>query len=150
MMDKKGKSLIVRWGPVMIWMGVIFFASSLAQRPSTPGLETFDFDDKIQHGSAYAVLAALVWRALDSRVGWERILLAIGFSIVYGFTDEYHQCFTPGRECSMADVVSDTIGAAAAVIVLTIWTGGDYFGKRAGRTGTGKSIRGKGQKTGER
>ncbi|MDH7602778.1 MAG: VanZ family protein [Armatimonadota bacterium] len=154
------------WGPVVLWMAVIFWVSSLTDRPETPGLGAVSWDDKFQHTTAYAVLTFLVWRALgDARPIWFRAAAAIVFAAAYGALDECHQWFVPGRECSLADWHCDSAGAAAAGVVLGILSnaagaaksahgratvqdaedildGGDGIGNRTGR---GEDLRGQGQ-----
>ncbi len=100
------------WLPVAAWALLIFFASSL----SGPELgDAGKVPDWITHGLAYAVLAALLGRALAG--GTERplapslailTLLACG---LYGVSDEFHQSFTPGRDSSAGDVAKDLAGA---------------------------------------
>jgi len=38
---------------------------------------------------------------------------------LYGFTDEFHQSFTPGREPRIRDVIIDTIGGALGVLTFS-------------------------------
>jgi VanZ family protein len=123
------------WGPVVAWMAVLFWGSALLYRPPTPGLEGFTWDDKLQHTAAYAILGALVWRALGPssfdrlRMGsgrspstgsgrWLRVGIAVLVASGYGAFDECHQFFVPARECSFSDWSADSAGAALAGIVL--------------------------------
>lgn len=113
-------------------MGVIFAASALPNRMGTPGLERFAWDDKIQHGAAYAILAVLVWRAFGKhRPRWWLVAASILVAAAYGAFDEWHQSFIPNRECSLSDWSSDAFGAALAAIVLGVRKGGDALGGRA-------------------
>ncbi|MGQ9455412.1 MAG: VanZ family protein [Armatimonadota bacterium] len=112
---------VKRWGPVVAWMAVIFFMSSLTERPGTPGLANTSWDDKLQHTVAYAILAVLLWRAQSaSRDVWFRSAVAILVASFYGAFDEFHQLFVPGRECSLSDWHCDSAGAAMASMVLGI------------------------------
>lgn len=125
---------VKRWGPVVAWMAVIFFVSSLTDRPETPGLANTPWDDKLQHTVAYAILAVLVWRAQSaSREIWLRSAIAILVASFYGAFDECHQLFVPGRECSLSDWHCDSAGAAMAAVVLGILNVRIFdFGKQGG------------------
>jgi VanZ family protein len=39
---------------------------------------------------------------------------------VYAVTDELHQALVPGRSCELRDVVIDSVGVAAGVLILSI------------------------------
>jgi len=130
------------WGPVLLWMGLIFFLSSRSSLPAIPGLDELTWSDKIKHFLFYAVLGGLIWRAIaPNRPKWWRIGLSIAISAFYGLSDELHQLYVPGRSCDMCDLAADTLGAAAGAFILTYWIGGDGLGRRKG---TRKKLRGKG------
>jgi len=80
---------------------------------------------KSGHVAEYSVLAMLVWRARrqpgknDPRPwSWRDAAFAIALAGVYAVTDEVHQWFVPSRGASAWDVLLDTLGAAAGVLVL--------------------------------
>lgn len=123
-----------RWWPVVLWMALIFVASSIPTRLPTPGLQGFRWDDKLQHAVAYAILAALAWRAFeDKRPRWWLVCASIIFAVAYAAFDECHQAFVPTRECSLSDWSTDAFGAAAAALVLDfLKKGGDGIGRQSG------------------
>lgn len=98
------------WGPAVIWMAATF-AVSHQSRVEIP----FGAPDYIGHGVSYAVLGALLMRALAGgtlrgmRTGL--ILPAVLIAAVYGVSDEFHQSFIPGRMASVSDIVADGVGA---------------------------------------
>src|ERR1700704_1642802 len=98
------------WLPVVAWAAVIFAFSSI---PSlSTGLGTWDtILRKGAHVSEYAVLGALLYRALAR----EALALAVG--IAYAATDELHQHFVRGRHASPVDVAIDAVGLAAGMLV---------------------------------
>lgn len=119
MISKTCKSRLLRWGPVVLWMGVIFCFSNLPSRPPTPGMEGFSIDDKLQHTGAYMILAVFWWRAIGNSKGIiRRALFAILLTAAYGAADEIHQSFVPGRQCALDDWLCDSIGAVIAATVL--------------------------------
>jgi VanZ family protein len=87
------------------------FAVSHQSRVEIP----FGAPDYIGHGVSYAVLGALLMRALAGgtlrgmRTGL--ILPAVLIAAVYGVSDEFHQSFIPGRMASVSDIVADGVGA---------------------------------------
>lgn len=143
------------WLPVVLWAAVIFFASSDAGssgrtsrfiRPLLLWLNPELGDAainavlyvvrKASHVMEYAILAALLWRAMRSgqertRAGWDWRLAArvFGLVVAYAASDELHQLFVPTREGRIRDVLYDSSGAAAALLLLWVW---DALRRRAG------------------
>jgi VanZ family protein len=113
--------LLWLWLPVALDAGLIFYVSSIPKLATPPG----PFSDKHFHGGSYALLAALLVRALASgRVNGITVRVAVGaflLATLYGATDEFHQLFVPGRSASLADLVADGLGAAAAAGLLLAW-----------------------------
>jgi VanZ family protein len=109
---------LATWLPALLWAGLIFGLSSI---PGTR-LPTVDLPqaDKIVHALVYAVLGALILRALEAGRPLRRrpatLLLAIALATLYGVSDELHQLGTPGRSSDWQDVAADALGAAAGTI----------------------------------
>ena len=84
---------------------------------------------KNAHVTEYAVLGALVWRALRKPLRGDRrpwsaktACQAILFGACFATTDEIHQSFHPSRQGQFADVVLDTFGASLGIaIVWIVW-----------------------------
>ena len=139
-MNSKARRLVTKWVPVVAWMLLIFAGSSDAlsaeqtSRFIVPFLRWLDPTISLQtialvhlgirklgHFTEYAILAALLWRALrDSfrglsatMVGLAAFVVAAGFAI----SDEFHQSFVPSRTSSLHDVLIDCIGAIAATAI---------------------------------
>ena len=106
------------WGPAVLVMGAIYFASSLSDVTTLPG----DVSDKTAHFFGYAVLAVTVLRATArghlAGVTARTALLAWGVCVAYGASDEFHQRFVPGRTPALDDLAADALGAATAILVL--------------------------------
>ena len=95
---------------MVVWAGLIFVFSSVPDLGT--GLGGWDLVlRKIGHAAEFAVLGALLARALGS--AW----LAIALGVLYAVSDEVHQTFVPGREGSPLDVAIDTVGVAFGVVV---------------------------------
>jgi VanZ family protein len=98
------------WLPVALWAALIFTFSSIPSLDS--GLGTWDTVlRKLAHLAEYAVLGALLYRAL------RREPAAIALGSLYAVTDEVHQTFVSGREGSPLDWLIDTVGVIAGVLL---------------------------------
>jgi VanZ family protein len=99
------------WLPVVAWAGLIFTLSSIPDLGT--GLGGWDLVlRKLAHAAEYAVLGALLFRALG------RELPAVAIGIAYAVTDEVHQAFVSGRHGAPVDVLVDAVGVLVGVCVL--------------------------------
>ena len=99
------------WLPVVVWAAVIFAFSAIPSLGT--GLGTWDLVlRKLAHMAEYAVLAALLWRALGA------YRLAFALAVAYAATDELHQHFVAGRHAAVRDVVIDAAGAAVGLALV--------------------------------
>lgn len=114
------KKNILRYGPVILWMLLIFFLSSRSDLPATQ-VKTVDFvTKKIAHVLEYLILNLLWYRALAKKQPTEAML----YSLVFAFTDETHQIFIPERAGVLRDVGIDFIGillSSLLIIKLKLW-----------------------------
>jgi len=84
---------------------------------------------KAAHMTEYAVLAALLWRALwrprrrdPAPWSWPVAGQALLGSLLWAAADEIHQAFTASRGASVRDVALDTAGAALGLLLLwRVW-----------------------------
>jgi VanZ family protein len=92
-------------------MGVIFFFSA---QPAGGHHDWWVIVvRKLGHLTGYALLTAAWWWALRG-VTKRPLLWAVGISLAYAGTDEFHQTFVRGREGTPRDVGIDAIGMALA------------------------------------
>jgi VanZ family protein len=118
------------WGPVAVYMAVIFAYSAMSEPPLPPGI-----GDKTQHFLAYAGLGAVTLRATSggalAGLRGGAALTAWVISTIYGASDEVHQRFVPGRTADLLDLRADAVGAAAGIVVA--WLSGILLrSRRAG------------------
>jgi hypothetical protein len=111
--------LVLRWGPVVAWMAGIFFFSAQSRPLGVASEGPYgEVLGRLSHVGEYAVLALLLYRALGDAVGgWRGVGIAFAVAVGYAVTDEVHQRFVPGRECSVMDLGYDALGAAGALLV---------------------------------
>ena len=78
---------------------------------------------KLGHVTEYAILAALLWRAmrhhwaLVRRSFWKPATIALVVAMIYATTDEFHQSFTPSRTATVHDVMIDILGAIVGLMI---------------------------------
>jgi VanZ like family len=100
------------WLPVVLWAAVIFVLSSIPGLNS--GLGNWDLVlRKLAHAAEYALLAALLLRALTRR--WPAFLI----SLAYAASDELHQHFVRDRAGTPRDVAVDAVGALIGLAAST-------------------------------
>lgn len=118
------KLFIFYYLPVILWMGVIFYFSSI----KGDGMEWkpnlwFYVERKGAHITEYMILTFLIVRALikgitDKKELLKRIILAGELSLVYALSDEIHQKFVFGREGKLFDIGMDLIGILIAIFLV--------------------------------
>ena len=108
------------WGPVVLYMGIIFFMSHQPDVSVPAGLT-----DKQSHSLAYTLLGILIVRALAGglgrRISFATALLGILLTTLYGASDEVHQMFVAGRSAEISDVYADATGGAIGAFACFLW-----------------------------
>jgi VanZ family protein len=97
----------------LAWMVVIFYFSS--QSDPSPGIG--NFGHVVAHFTEYFILASLWAWALLPALGLKALAVAGAIAVLYAISDEWHQSFVPRRDSDPVDVLVDSVGAAAAVVV---------------------------------
>ena len=111
---------VALWGPVVLVMALIYFASALSDPGAPPG----GLSDKAAHFIAYGSLGAALIRALaggrSAGMTSTRVLAATLIATAYGLSDEFHQRFVPGRTADWMDVWADVAGGFAGACALAL------------------------------
>jgi VanZ family protein len=145
--------LVLAWLPALLWMAVIFGASTdllsgaRTSRFIGPVLRWFqpDLSDqairrvqlvvrKGAHVAEYAIFSILLYRALRrsrreeveiTRDGWCRACAfgAVLIATLYAASDEWHQSLVPSRDGTVHDVIIDSAGAALGLLLWHRWLG---------------------------
>jgi VanZ family protein len=113
---------LLRWLAVFLWMGAIFALSSIPSI-STPFEGGYDFTfKKFAHVIVYGILTALLYGALRIHIRHKgyALLTALLLSVLYAFSDEWHQTFVPGRKGTLRDVAINAVGAVG----MSLWLRG--------------------------
>ncbi len=140
---RKFRGFLFYWLPVLFWMCLIFTASgdSASFKHSSRILEPLlnwllpdlsaDQRDlvvtlfrKCAHLTEYAILALLFLRARRQTPRgsrrpwlWNQAAEALWFVMFYASTDEFHQTFVPTRDGCVRDVMIDSSGAVAGLLL---------------------------------
>jgi len=137
-------SRLRRYGPLIIWMALIFFASTgefsaantnLLIRPvlrwffphlSNERIAAFHFFiRKCGHFTEYAVLGLLAARAFIASsiavVQRHWFLMAAVLICLYALSDEYHQSFVVSRTASIYDSMIDMSGGLVTLVLVAAW-----------------------------
>ena len=117
------------WTPPLLLAVAIVWLSSQTHYPG--GISLPSPFDKGAHAAAFGALAFFferAWRSTRHDLPMYRrhfwIFLAVA---LFGISDEWHQSFVPGRDCSALDWLADAIGAKLG-LALAVWP--FFMGKR--------------------
>lgn len=133
-----------RYGPLLLWMGFIFFASTgefsasntsriirplliwVFPRITEESLALAHFIvRKLAHLTEYAIMGLLAARAFrysshrTLRSQW--FLFSLLLVALYAFSDEFHQLFVPSRTGSIYDSFIDITGGLIALLLVALW-----------------------------
>jgi len=124
--------LIGDWVPLVAWAALITWSSgapALGIGDAVLNLDvrfipddyTFRPDEFRYHVGSFGILALLLYRALQPgplRTFGFPVLAVLALTIGFGFVDELHQAFVPGRVASLVDLGYDSLGAALFLLGL--------------------------------
>jgi len=100
---------------VAVIVGSVLPAQSVAMRL----IDRAGINDKVEHFTAYAVLAALP--SLD-RFRCRRLRVTLASLFLLGALLELAQLLNPGRTCDWHDLVADSCGILAGVVLVRVST----------------------------
>jgi len=99
-------------------MVVIFALSAMPSDGEDRGALVFVLR-KVAHFAEYALLMALWWRALRTKLAVRAaVIAAFAVTVLYAATDELHQHYVDGRVGTPVDVLIDAAGAATVAALL--------------------------------
>ena len=126
-MNPRNRTLLRVLAPLAL-MGVIFWFS--AQPAGGHHAWWVIIFRKLGHITGYALLTGAWWWALRD-VTRRPLLWAVGISLLYACSDEFHQTFVRGREGTPRDVAIDAVGMAIAALLIGM--------RRSAPTGWGRT-----------
>ncbi len=120
--NKRSIKGLINFSLLIIYCATIFW---LSDQPSLPTPSLFKHQDKLFHTVAYFIMGILAWRSFRTFIEPSIILVMVtlSFCSIYGWSDEWHQSFVPGRFASFADWLADTVGAVLGIgLMLKIYS----------------------------
>ena len=122
---------------LVVWMSLIFYLSSQSASDSTHTSGFFvrffsqlfgigadklfiNIVRKSAHLFEFFILGVLSFLYISHKkiIPYVRILLSIGFCVLYSISDELHQLFVEGRACRITDVGIDAFGSTIGVLCI--------------------------------
>jgi len=91
--------------------------------------------DKIFHFIEFGAFGATLW--LNRGISRRGLMPLFAIAALWAGTDEIHQSFVPGRDCSVLDFAADLTGAAASLAALSA---GERKRRRALAGGEGPTL----------
>lgn len=119
------------WFAVFLWMGVIFALSAQQSSESaalsgqfravlnkffSAGVSDF-LVRKAAHTIEYFLLAILTFTAVSITRKKQVPLFTFFITFLAAVSDEIHQHFVPGRACQLRDMLIDSVGAVAGIVL---------------------------------
>ena len=98
---------------------IVFEVFLLSSRPLPEQVPKIPGMDKIFHFIVYAALSSAIFGSIikGKNNHNKALFISIFLAVLYGLSDEFHQSFVPGRECSAYDLLVDSIGAVIGALV---------------------------------
>jgi len=113
---------------MLIWMGLIFYLSSIPDlRIGSSNIIFEVVTRKLGHLAEYAILLWLIWRIFYfswNLVMRDALILAIITTLFYAISDEFHQTFVTGRSGRFIDAIFDFLSALLAAKIIVVKTAG--------------------------
>jgi len=108
-------AVVVKRVFLLIMLGGIFY---LSQKPSLEVIPPlFLHQDKVLHAGMYFLLSISMILNRDICRGFYPVQIMFVFGFIYALSDEIHQSFVPGRDCSAGDLLADIVGISIGLSV---------------------------------
>ena len=107
---------------LLAMLGGIFYLSHQPSLKVIPPL--FQHQDKVLHAGMYFLLSVSMIVNRDLYRGSHPAPIIFVLGLIYAVSDEIHQSFIPGRDCSAGDLIADIVGLSIGLSVY-LWFAGD-------------------------
>jgi len=111
-------TVMVKRGFLLLMLGGIFYLSHQPSLELVPPL--FPHQDKVFHAGIFFLLFISMIINRDLCRGFHSLPILFVSGVIYAVSDEIHQSFIPGRDCSAGDLLADIAGLAIGLIVF-LW-----------------------------
>ncbi len=113
----------------LFWMALIFAVSAWSGGAGDETASMFGdlnaFVRTAAHVVEFGILTLLMGKALarpGQVIGWRARGGAVVISILYAFSDEFHQSFVPGRYDRWEDIIADSAGVVLFTLGAWAWS----------------------------
>lgn len=113
------KNSKVSWVFTLVIAALIFFFSTFQSDP-VPRIYAFGLKSIIYHFSIFLLLGFFLTISFVKGKKFKLAFLSILLGALYAATDEIHQYFVPGRNCSINDFLVDLSGVFVGVVIYLI------------------------------
>lgn len=122
MVDKPNFSINKYWLPVFIYVGLIFYLSSISDLPYVSKIAEIDPRKFSLHIMEYTVFGFLLYVAINNTKSMRKWapLLALVAGITIGVFDELYQSQVPGRRFNPLDILSDWVGIIFGAMIANV------------------------------
>ena len=100
---------------LLTMLGGIFYLSHQPSLKVIPPL--FPHQDKVLHAGMYFLLSISMIANRDLLRGFRPVPVIFLLGVIYAVSDEIHQSFVPGRDCSAGDLLADIVGLSVGLSV---------------------------------
>jgi VanZ family protein len=105
------KHYLISWIITILIASIIFYLSS----QTFHGTSTTSWLSIVYHFFAFFFLGAfLLISLIKGKINRPLFIIGIALAVLYGFFDEIHQYFVPGRHFSLLDILTDSTGVLTA------------------------------------
>lgn len=119
---------LLYWLPLIVYVTLVFLVSSMSRLPID---RRFIGYDKLMHAVEYALVAALIVRALGSwsrcESTWILLLVSMLGVALLGALDECYQSIIPKRDSDLFDWIADMTGGFIGAVA---YLSGKYIFKK--------------------
>ncbi len=111
----------VSWVITIIGAVLIFYMSTLSFKLGVGG-SGLGIESILYHICAFFLFSLFLQISLlKGKKNWFVLIAGIFIAIAYGVSDEFHQLFVLGRNCSVLDIGWDSIGIIFSAIIYAIF-----------------------------
>ena len=107
--------LLARRGSLLFMLAAIFYLSHQPSVEIIPPL--FPMQDKVLHAIEFFLLFATLLLNRDLCRGFYPLPLLFSAGCLWALSDEIHQSYVPGRDCSAGDFIADIVGMVVCLLI---------------------------------
>lgn len=117
MIENTGQTvrMLARRGSLLFMLAAIFYLSHQPSVEIIPPL--FPMQDKVLHAIEYFLLFASLLLNKDLCKGFHPLPTIFAAGSLWALSDEIHQSYVPGRDCSAGDFLADIVGMGTCLLI---------------------------------